>query len=138
MDHLQLAASLLARPVVRSDRLASTRSATAVSRPTATRRSSSSARCSARPATMMLHRLARYAIGRTDDVGAGRVRRDVRAVEERGDRPRREGASPGWLGSDSPRSAPPALAVRTHVPPLPQRWLGVAARVPADDPTLAA
>ena len=45
-------------------------------------------------ATIVLHRLARYASIRTDHVGAHRVRRHVRAVEECADRTRREGREP--------------------------------------------
>ena len=121
MDHLQLAASLLSRPsfdvVAWVDPVCD-----AVSRPTPTRRSSSSARCSGRRRRSMLHRLARYAVGRTDDVGAERVRRDVRAVDERRHRLAAKAiARLARFGFATIGSS--ALAVRTHVPPLPQRWL---------------
>ena len=45
-------------------------------------------------ATMILHRLARYASAGPTTLGARRVRLDVRAFHERVDQPRREGDRP--------------------------------------------
>ena len=89
-------------------------------------------------ATMILHRLARYASAGPTTLGARRVRLDVRAVDELVHQPRRRRRSPDSPGSGSPRSARPRWPCARTFRRCPSGGCASLPEYLRDDPTLAA